>query len=672
MGRKIIPFSRLSIVFILAIVLSGGILTYFSINNISNLKELTEKRIIEEQQLLSARFFIALQDNLGKVSAGLKNDKDQEDALKASLIRVEEDYDFIIQAFILSNKGKFLFPNFSGIPESSRGPGLSERFKTAFEQGEEAEFAENDLETARNHYLSCLGYSSRDSDSVIALNALGRISVKLGHIEDATACYSSIILNYFSLSDRNGFPYAYYAFFHLINHTNAENLESVTPLVEFFLKKMEEGSTPLNFYTEELLSLAVGWLENNSFSNDGRRSLIHRMISGLDQQVQFVNQYGNELSGMVKEGNGDAHYTDSSGFRIINSLSGNNRELFLVNKGDNNTTGFLIDRNSLFDTIVKTGLQDGLEFEYIIEFPSGYTSNTAANNLSYSTQLNPYFPGQYIHISIDNEDLINDLIKRRSWIYGIASVLLLLAMFLGVVLILRDVAREKRLAALRSDFVSNVTHELKTPLTSIRMYAESLMMKRVKSESARMKYLSVVVNESERLKRMINNILEFSKMEKARQEYHPVESNLSEILHTVISDMNYWLEKKGFNIVTEIGDDIIVIVDPEKFYQVYSNLLSNAIKYSGDSRKIYVRLYKNSGSVITEVEDEGIGIEKDKQTRIFEEFYRVENHGAGNITGTGLGLTVVKEIVEAHQGKIELESEIGKGSKFSVILFQKQ
>lgn len=672
MGRKIIPFSRLSIVFILAIVLSGGILTYFSINNISNLKELTEKRIIEEQQLLSQRFSIALQDNLGKVSEGLKNDMDQKDALKASLIRAEEDYDFIIQAFILGGNGEFIFPNFSGIPESSRGPGLSERFKTAFEQGEEAEFAENDPEKAREYYQSCLDFSARDQDSVIALNALGRIYVKLGNIEEATACYGVIILNYFSLSDRNGFPYAYYAFSHLLNHTNAENLESVTPLVEFSLEKMEEGSIPLNFHTEDLLILATAWLENNSFRNPGKHTHMNRLIKGLNQQVQFVNQYGKDLSGMVKEGIVDAQYTDSSGFRIINSLSGNDRELFLVNKGDNNTTGFLFDRNSLFDTIVKTGLQDGLEFEYIIEFPSGYTSNTAAHNLSYSAQLNPYFPDEYIHMSIDNEDLINDLIKRRSWIYGIASVLLLLAMFLGVLLILRDIAREKRLAALRSDFVSNVSHELKTPLTSIRMYAESLIMKRVKAESGQTKYLSNIVNESERLSRMINNILEFSKMEKSRQEYHPVESNLSEILRTTISDMNYWLEKAGFNMITEIDEDIKVKVDPEKFYQVYSNLLSNAIKYSGDSKKIYVNLYKNSGSVITEIEDEGIGIEKDTKNRIFEAFYRVENHGAGNITGTGLGLTVVKEIVEAHQGKIELESEIGKGSKFSVILFQKQ
>jgi two-component system phosphate regulon sensor histidine kinase PhoR len=104
-------------------------------------------------------------------------------------------------------------------------------------------------------------------------------------------------------------------------------------------------------------------------------------------------------------------------------------------------------------------------------------------------------------------------------------------------------------------------------------------------------------------------------------------------------------------------------------YQVYTNLLSNAIKYSGDSRNIYVRLYSQNNSLITEVEDEGIGIAKENQTKIYEEFYRVENQESGNITGTGLGLTVVKKIVEAHRGKIEVESEIGRGSKFSVILY---
>ena len=306
----------------------------------------------------------------------------------------------------------------------------------------------------------------------------------------------------------------------------------------------------------------------------------------------------------------------------------------------------------------------------IIEFPDGYAVNNNGDNLIYSSLLNPYFPGQLIQIKLENEDLINDLVIRRSWIYGISSVLLLVAMGLGVALILRDIAREKHLSRLRSDFISNVTHELKTPLTSIRMYAESLIMGRIKTAKGRKDYLSVVVNESERLKRMINNILEFSKMEKTKQEYHLVASRLSDTLLAAISDLKYYLDEKGFILKTEIDSNIMVNVDPDKVHQVFTNLLSNAIKYSGDSRNIRVRLFRNSHEVITEVEDEGIGIAKDKQTKIFEEFYRVEWQESGDITGTGLGLTVSREIVEAHGGKMLVSSEIGKGSKFSVILYQ--
>jgi two-component system phosphate regulon sensor histidine kinase PhoR len=159
-------------------------------------------------------------------------------------------------------------------------------------------------------------------------------------------------------------------------------------------------------------------------------------------------------------------------------------------------------------------------------------------------------------------------------------------------------------------------------------------------------------------------------MEKEKQEYHPVEVRLSDILLSAVSDMNYWLEEKGFTLMTEIDRNIIVSVDTDKFHQVYTNLLSNAIKYSGDSRKISIRLFRNSNGVITEVEDEGIGIAKDNLAKIFEEFYRVEQRESGDITGTGLGLTVAREIVESHGGKILVDSVIGKGSKFSVILYQ--
>jgi len=668
MSRRFIPFTRLSIVFILAMVLSGGILTYFSINNISNLKELTEKRILEEERELAARFSISLQAHLENLGTALNRYMELGGPSADSLIHLATDHAYIAQVFLLKSNGEFIFPYFYGIPEQAIKPVPSDHFLAAFELGENAEFTDNDPVKARGHYLSCLSYAGGELDSVTALNALGRISAKSGNLEDALRYYISIIHDHYHLSDRNGFPYAYYALSNLVNHASADHVEEIVPVIKLFLERMEQGFIPLNYQTEELLALTREWSGEQQISDSIQVTLIDRSINRILQQIQFINLYSEELDRLVKQDTPNKPQADPNGFGIETLYAGNEPRFFLFQIEQKQTSGFLIDQTTLFDTIVKGGLQEGLEFDYLFAFPAEYHATSDTNSLSYSASLAPWFPEQTLQITIGDQELISDLVRRRSWIYGISSVLLLVAMLLGIILTTRDITREKRMSKLRSDFISNVTHELKTPLTSIRMYAESLMMRRVKSIPGQRKYLSVVVNESERLKRMINNILEFSKMEKARQEYHLVESNLSEILQTSILDVNYWLEKKGFILKSEIEPDIKAVVDPEKFYQVYTNLLSNAIKYSGDSRNISVRLYWKNDSVVTEVEDGGIGIANNMQAKIFNEFFRVENHESGNVAGTGLGLTVVKEIVEAHQGRIEVESEIGKGSKFSVIL----
>jgi len=666
MNHKLKPASRLTIIFILAVVLSGSVLTYFSINNISNLKELTEKRILEEQRELSARFSTAIQNNIEKITHVLNVEISLFDVLKDSLLKRTSEYGFIIQPFILKNNGQFLYPNFVGIPENLSEIKLSFKFKSAFKTGEEAEFAEKNLGKAKGYYLSCLSYSTGSSDSVKSLNALGRISIKVTDVKNAITYYILVISEYFPVTDENGLPYAYYALPQLLKITNPDSREKIFPAIEFCLEKMETGSIPLNYNTEELLNLVTDWLKDKNFSNGERSANINKLIESIKKQVKFTIKYGNELSELMMKGIPDNHYTAGNDFKLVNSISGTNQEFFLINTSFENTAGFLIDRKMLFDSILKTDLQAGFNFDYKIGFPTVNNSNTTGDNLVYTSQLNPLFPEQLIEIKLNDENLIKDLIKRRGWIYGIASVLLLVAMFLGVVLILRDISREKHLARLRSDFISNVTHELKTPLTSIRMYAESLMMGRVKSDSVQKEYLSIVVTETDRLKRMINNILEFSKMEKGKPEYHFVKSNLASILNESIQEMNYWFEKEQFEVVTELDENIYAEVDPEKIKQAISNLLSNAIKYSADTKKIFLRLFKKPEHVCIEVEDCGIGIPEDKLARIFEEFYRIEQKEG--ISGTGLGLTVVKEIIEAHNGTISVTSEIGKGSRFTVTI----
>ena len=198
MNHKILPASRLTVIFILAVVLSGSVLTYFSINNISNLKKLTEKRVLEEQRELSARFSSAIQNSLKKVTDGFNEEISLSPALKDSLIKRAAEYGFIIQPFILKNNGQFIYPNFIGIPENPPEIELSSRFNSVFRKGEEAEFAEKDPGKAKGYYLSCLAYSTGSSDSVKSLNALGRVSVKLNNIKDAITYYNLVISDIFT------------------------------------------------------------------------------------------------------------------------------------------------------------------------------------------------------------------------------------------------------------------------------------------------------------------------------------------------------------------------------------------------------------------------------------------------------------------------------------------
>lgn len=670
MNNKFKPASRLTIVFILAVVISGSILTWFSINSISNLKELTENRILEEQRELSARFAVSMQNLIENVTAGFNEEISSPGLLKDSLIKTANAYDFITLPFIVENNGTFLFPNYMGTSENLVDAKFSTRFKTAFQKGENAEFAIQNLKTAKKQYSACLKYSKWSNDSVKALNALGRVSVKQNEPENAIAYYNLIITKHFNEIGSDGIPYVYYAISQLLKISKPNNCDGVLPFIELCLEKLEMAYVPLKSITEGTLTLVAEWLQKNTFQSQEKISNIKKSIGRISLQLKFIEDYRYKISEFTNGENQENQLNVGNDFMVVTSFSGESQELLLINAKFKNYPGFLIDGKKLFSSILNTNFQSGFEFEYNIEFQTGYNSNTNGENLIYSAQLNPYFPGQMILIQLRDESLINDFIQRRSWIYGIAAALLMLALFLGVVLILRDIAREKHLARLQSDFISNVTHELKTPLTSIYMFVESLLLDRVKSTADKKEYLSIILKESERLKRMINNILEFSKMEKGKAKYRMVNANLSSIIKTAVHEMEYWFENEKFELVTELDESIFAAVDPEKMKQVISNLLSNAFKYSNRTKKIGIRLYALSANINIEVEDKGLGIAEDKISRIFEKFYRIDQKES--ISGTGLGLTVVKEIVEAHNGRIEVSSKIGEGSKFSIILNQQK
>ncbi len=249
------------------------------------------------------------------------------------------------------------------------------------------------------------------------------------------------------------------------------------------------------------------------------------------------------------------------------------------------------------------------------------------------------------------------------------TAVVLCLLLVGIILTLRAASREMSLAAAKSSFVSNVSHELKTPLALIRLYAETLELDRVKDEQQGKDFLRTINGETRRLTQLINNILDFSKIEAGRKEYRFVSSDVAEIVETVLRTYEYQLRDAGFEVSTRIDQGLpMVAIDAEAISQAVVNLLNNATKYSEDAKKIEVAVAARDSHIAIEVADHGIGILRSEQQKIFEKFYRVSTTLVHNTKGSGLGLALVKHVVEAHGGRVLVDSELGRGSRFTILI----
>ncbi len=250
------------------------------------------------------------------------------------------------------------------------------------------------------------------------------------------------------------------------------------------------------------------------------------------------------------------------------------------------------------------------------------------------------------------------------------SMLLAVVLVGGIALALRAADRAVRLSGMKSDFVSNVSHELRTPLASIRVFAELLRLGRVHAPEKVQEYGEYIEAESRRLSRLIDNILDFSRIESGRKEYRFEKTDLGEVVAATLRTFEAHLRHGGFRVSAEGMDEPLppVSIDPDAIAQALHNLLDNAVKYSGESKEIAVRLARDGDTAVVSVRDRGIGIPRSEQEKIFDRFHRVGTALVHEVKGSGLGLSIVQHIVQVHGGGVTVESEPGKGSTFSIRL----
>jgi len=231
----------------------------------------------------------------------------------------------------------------------------------------------------------------------------------------------------------------------------------------------------------------------------------------------------------------------------------------------------------------------------------------------------------------------------------------------------RTVRRELEVAKMRADFVSTVSHEFRSPLTGIRQVAEMLFRGRVAGAERQHYYHKMILQESERLGRLVENLLDFSRMEEGHKEYRFAPLDTSVWLRKLIESFQSEINESEISVVADIPEDLPAIsADGEALECAVHNLLDNAVKYSPGSQTIWLEAAAGNGEVTISVRDHGVGIAEPDCNHIFDKFYRVDGEISLQVKGAGLGLSLVRHIVAAHGGSVDCESRVGEGSRFSI------
>lgn len=262
---------------------------------------------------------------------------------------------------------------------------------------------------------------------------------------------------------------------------------------------------------------------------------------------------------------------------------------------------------------------------------------------------------------------ISEIVSTNTRPQMALMIVLALVMGCGVFFVAGAAAREVRVAELKTNFVASVSHDLKTPLALIQLFAETLELGRVRNSERAVEYYRIINGEARKLTRLIENILDFSKMEAGLRPYRMAPADVGDLTQEVLGRMDNQLSQNQFKVATRIEPSLPrVLADEDAVEQAVENLLNNAMKYSGDARDIEVTVRRREEHVVVGVADHGLGIPRREQKKIFRKFYRIESELGGGPQGCGLGLAIVDHTMRGHGGFVRVESEPDRGSTFTL------
>lgn len=696
--HKILAHRKIIFIFLLAIFLPSLIVGYLSLSTYSKRREAVKN-------FLESNLWISGEAALKSVEETLLDY--EKEALKSenftTLIQHKKDDKIIFsssellkdiagQLFLLNADYQIIFPKTGSedalIFQWEKGISNSQ-FVKFFQSAEFFEFSQKNYTRAVELYKKCISTAPSNQYQAIALEGLGRCLLSSKRYNEAYKVYKELSRSYKQFQNKAGHPYGITAVFQLYKiaqHRNIEanNLKNLLGLYE----KIRDGVWLLNASTYDFFTAEIESILNSKF-NEGRFSEIRKSYQNIQKQqspyrqalifADFVNrnvipQIKEKLSLSRVTGEvvpGRLLITQEKDFSLISYAILPNFQSEQIFYG-----GFYWDLNSIKKQIIPKILEEitkdsGMRFKIVDErgqnILTGKEELTSKESIALSYRLFP-LPWKLL-VSHPEIKTFERTARRENFFYGILLTVIVILMLLGAILMVRDISRESETTRLKTEFVHNISHELKTPLTLIRLYGETLQRKENLANEEKKECYEIITKESERLSHLINNVLDFSRIEMGRKEFSFKKGNLAKVVRDTLESYRYHLEKKGFTVQMDIASGLPEMnFDGEAVASVLVNLLSNAVKFSPKKKEVTVKLFRDNGNAVLQVADKGIGIPPKEVSKIFQRFYQSKNEIVSETRGSGLGLTLIKHITEAHGGIIKVESEPGKGSTFSVIL----
>src|SRR5579859_609991 len=643
---------RQVLLFFVAVLLPCLLLVGLTLRMASQQKELAQKREAEDRQHALREIRERL---LSKLEVIESRALDQQAAQQPATWSVMPGDPSVVLITVLDGSRMALPWQTDRSPTKLPPAPAEAQFEPKLRDGMRAELAEGNPGKAAPLYLQAAQSARLPTQSANAKLLLARVLLKSGRRDQALAIERQISLLPFDLRDDQAVPFSLYAATELVKSGNLDStaLDHLRSEVASRRWLPPAEAYMLRDLCEDLARSAKG-AANIPSADHLRREAMERVK--LTEQVLALQQ---DIPGLVPLKSGDSSAIQPEPLWVAYGP-----EPWLV--------GVTAPAKHLPQTLVvihTRSLFQSIQEERADSASASFQARIVAGNQGQGESLGAGFPGLRVQLTPKNAAAAIDRGNLESTYYLFALLLVLSVTFFGAYLVWRDVRRELRLAATRSQFVSSVSHELRTPLAAIRMFAETLRMGRATTPEVEAEYLDTILNESERLTRLLDNVLDFSKIERGERTYKRKPAALTDIVQAAARTLRYPLQSQGFALRVEMEDHLpSVSVDSDAIEQAILNLLTNAMKYSPSSREIQLKLARRYGEAVIQVADHGIGIPADEQSRIFEKFYRIATPENQQVPGTGLGLTLVEHIVKAHGGRVEVASAPGKGSRFSIIL----